>query len=111
MQFDQNRSDSTECIAVHDKRLGGWMEGKAGRVVHSSQCFLVILHLTGWTNRLSELSSPWERPTASLIHNSLLFPYIPIISYLYCGDAQNQPMLFMCVCVLEEDKKMSQILG
>lgn len=56
------------------------MEGKAGRVVHSSLRFLAILHLTGWTNRLSELTSPWERPTASLIHNSLLFTYIPIIS-------------------------------
>ncbi len=71
----------TDCTAaVHDNRLEGWVDGKAGRVVHSSQRFLAIPHLTGWTNRLSELTSPWERPTASLIHNSLLFLYIPIIS-------------------------------
>lgn len=99
MQFEQTRFDSSDCIAaVHDDRLKGRVEGKEGRIVHSSQCFLVIRHLIGWTKRLSQLTSPWERPTASLIYNSLL-PYIPIISSCTV-ETLNQPMQFLCFCVL-----------
>lgn len=96
MQFDQTSLfDLTDCTAaVQGERLEGRMEGTAGCVVHSFQCFLAILHLSGWTNRLSELTSPWERPTASLIHNSLLFLYIPIIS-----SCAVETLCQSCFCV------------
>lgn len=54
-------------------------EAKGEPVVRSFWCFLAIPHQSGWTNRLSELTSPWEHHTASLIHISVLFPNIPVI--------------------------------
>lgn len=55
-------------------------EAEAEPALRSCRCFLAIPHLSSSTNRLSELTSPWEQPTASLIHISVLFPDIPVIS-------------------------------
>lgn len=81
-----NRLHECGLRAARSDMFGCWRTGQrtaeagAEPVVRSCQCFFAIPHLSGWTNRLSELISPWERPTALLIHISVLFPYIPVIS-------------------------------
>lgn len=72
-------------------------EAEAEPVVHSCQCILAIPHLSGWTNRLSELTSPWERPTASLIHISHFSAVSPHSSNMlpHSGGTPSQS----CFCV------------
>lgn len=99
-----NRLHECGSTAARSDMFGCWRTGQraaeaeAEPVVRSCQCFFVIPHLAGWTNRLSELISPWERPTALLIHISVLFPYIPVISSCTRGNSEPELLWRVCIC-------------